>query len=140
MLIVSAHADEVDAWELLAGEVVEAVLCESVGDLPSAVASKVPEDDRVLSVDCGDWLSVFNHDDGLNVVIGGVALPISVVDGLQRVGLLPPLALGEKVVSLQGPVPVRVPIHRVVAAHHGRNPADALLPDLLQHLLDEALC
>ena len=118
--------------EILALEAVERGVDERARDLAGAVGAVVEEDDRIV---VGDH-AVLVADDRLDEFVRH-AVFVALLNGVDRVGILHALAVNERVVSVLQAVPALVAIHRVVAAHDGRDLADAELTALFHGLCNK---
>ena len=129
--VVLGVADVGDG-EILALEAVERGIDERAGDLAGAVGAVVEEDDGVV---VGDG-ALLVADDGLHKFIGHAVL-IGFPDGGDGIGILDALAVDHRVVGALKTVPAFVAVHGVVAAHDGRDLANAELGALFLRLGDE---
>ena len=123
---------DVGEREELALEAVERGVDERARDLAGAVGAVVEEDDRIV---VGDH-AVLVADDGLDEFVRH-AVFIALLNGMNGVGILHALAVDERVIGVLEAVPALVAVHRVVAAHNGRDLADAELTALFHGLCDK---
>ena len=123
---------DVGEREELALEAVERGVDERARDLAGAVGAVVEEDDRIV---VGDH-AVLVADDGLDEFVRH-AVFIALLDGVDGIAVLHALAVDERVIGVLEAVPALVAVHRVVAAHNGRDLADAELTALFHGLCDK---
>ncbi len=119
--VVLRHADEMEREESLSAlESLKIRVDERMGDFPRAVGPEVEENHRIAGLDAGAPAADGGHHELVRD-----ALPVGILHGGQRVRRLHALAVHQGGVGFLHAVPAVVAVHRVIAARHGRNRADA---------------
>ncbi len=131
--IVFRHADEVHVRLDGPRELLELRIDERPRDLAGPVAPEVEEDDAVAVRDLCERFAVLRDDRSRLDEFVGYALVVAALDGLRGAVGLESFAEPQALIGLLHAVPATVAVHRIEAAHHGRDLAD---PDLGRLLLD----
>ena len=129
-LVIHCQADKLHFRLFPAGKTLEIPVDKGLGDLAGPVRPEIEEEDRITRTDRRHRLAVPCNDHRDHKFVGNAA-GIRIFHRFHSGSGLFPLAVDHGGIGLFRPVPAPVPVHRVIPAGHGGDPADTDLPDLL---------